>query len=66
MYYKKHVVYEQAFPERAWVLVKNLEHIVYDIHCVGVNSLGQSETSDVVEIRPLRRPSKFIYLFYDI
>ena len=57
-----HVTYEQAFPQRAWVLVKNLEHLIYDIHTVGVNALGQSETSDVVEFRPKRKPSKYLFV----
>ena len=60
-----HVIYEQAFPERAWILVKDLEHLVYDIHTVGVNKLGQSETSDLIEFRPKKKPSKnlLVYLY---
>lgn len=51
------MIYEQAFPKRAWVLVKDLKFLVYDIYATGVNELGESETSDVAEQRPVRRPS---------
>ena len=50
-------MYEQTFPKRAWVLVKDLKFLVYDIYTTGVNELGESETSDVAEQRPVRRPS---------
>ena len=56
-YYENHVIYEQAFPKCAWVLVKDLKFLVYDIYATGVNELGESETSDVAEKRPVRRPS---------
>ena len=55
-YFRDPVIYEQKFPQRAWFLVKNLDHYVYSIWTVGVNELGQSETSDVTECRPVRRP----------
>ena len=32
--------------------------MAYDFHTVAVNEYGQSETSDVTEQRPVRRPSK--------
>ena len=51
------MIYEQTFPKRAWVLVKDLKFLVYDIYTTGVNELGESETSDVAEQRPVRRPS---------
>ena len=40
-------VVEQAFPQQAWKLVTGLDFLVYDFWTVGVNSMGQSETSDV-------------------
>lgn len=48
----------QEFPERAWILITGLDFAVYDFWTVGVNDLGQSETSDVTEQQPIRRPSK--------
>lgn len=46
----------QSFPNRAWTLVMGLDFLVYDFWTVGVNSMGQSETSDVTEQQPVRRP----------
>ena len=59
-FFKQQVYYEQAFPDRAWILVKDLDYLIYDINTVGVNELGQSETSDVVEFRPKKKPSKLL------
>lgn len=42
-----------------------LDFLVYDFWTVGVNSMGQSETSDVTEQQPVRRPSKFFFSFFD-
>jgi hypothetical protein len=44
------------FPHRAWILITELEFLVYDFWTVGVNNMGQSETSDVTEMQPVRRP----------
>ena len=62
-YYKQPKIMEQAFPKRAWKLIYGLEFIPYDFWTVGINSMGQSETSDVTEQQPIRRPSK-IYVFF--
>ena len=52
----------QTFPHRAWILITDLEFLVYDFWTVGVNKLGQSETSDVTEMQAVRRPSKLWFL----
>ncbi|XP_047146188.2 fibronectin type III domain-containing protein isoform X1 [Hydra vulgaris] len=53
-YFKEVKNVSQLFPQQAWVLVKELQFVPYDFWTVGVNSMGQSETSDVTEQRPIR------------
>jgi len=57
-YYEDYVIYEQAFPQRAWILIRDLNHVTYDFHCIAVNDMGSSETSDVEEQRPIKRPKR--------
>ena len=45
----------QKFPNRAWILIKELDFLVYDFWTIGVNELGQSETSDITEQQPIRK-----------
>ena len=56
-YYQAPMVKSQKFPQRAWILITGLDFLVYDFWTVGVNDLGQSETSDVTEQQPLRKLS---------
>lgn len=58
-YYQTPKIARQQFPKRAWILITELDFLVYDFWTIGVNSMGQSETSDVTEQQPLRKLSKF-------